>query len=359
MLILIVGSQGMLGQEFVKQLGSRRSLAGAEVTGWGKEDIDITNEKEVMQKICSRRSLAGAKARFDVIINCAAYNNVDKAEEEPEIANLINGEAPGYLARAAAECGAIFVHFSTDYVFSGNRPVGKNSAAAENLTAGEYTEEDTPDPISKYGESKALGEYSVSTIPHDPASRSVALPFGSVAPIYSAGRREESSFWYIVRTSKLFGPPGTGATSKKSFPEMMIGFARQKGKIEAIDSEVGSPTYVKDLAEATLQLLGFPPLRVRGGEEGLRTAHNSPQPPLTLRGGVSGIYKINKSGSCTWYEYAKAAVEFAGIKAEVVPVGPDYFPRKAKRPAKVVLLNTKLPPLRSWQDALKEFLKAV
>lgn len=68
-----------------------------------------------------------------------------------------------------------------------------------------------------------------------------------------------------------------------------------------------------------------------------------------------GIYHITNTGSCTWYEYAKAAVESAGVVAEVVPVGPGNFPRKAKRPARVALLNAKLPPLRPWQEALKEF----
>lgn len=271
----------MLGAEFIKQ------LHGQEVTGWGREDLDITNEAEVMEKIDALKP--------SVIFNCAAYNNVDKAEDEPEVALAINGEAVGYLTKAAAACGATLVHFSTDYVFGGDKQDG-------------YTEEDLPDPISVYGQSKALGEQRLLAI-------SQTLNFTN---------------WYLIRTSKLFGPPGTGATSKKSFPEMMLGFARAKGRIEAIDAEIGSPTYVKDLAGRTLQLL---------------EQKTSP-----------GIYHITNSGACGWYEYAKIAVESAGVEAEVVPVSPDRFPRKAKRPAYSILLNTKLLALRSWQDALKEFL---
>lgn len=281
--MLVIGAKGMLGAEFVRQLRGRE---GQEVIGWGRQDLDITNEAEVMQKINALKP--------SVIFNCAAYNNVDKAEDEPEVANMINGEAVGYLAKAATSIGATLVHFSTDYVFGGDKQEG-------------YTEEDPPNPVSVYGQSKALGEQRL-------------LAVGAVQPFNN----------YLIRTSKLFGPSGTGATAKKSFPEMMIGFARAKGRIEAIDAEVGSPTYVKDLAQAVLKML----------------EDHTP----------SGIYHITNSGMCTWYEYAKAAVEFADVQAEVIPVGPRKFPRKAKRPANSTLLNTKLPPLRSWQEALRKFL---
>lgn len=296
MKVLIIGSHGMLGQEFMRQLGvaseSSRSLSAAtpngnEVVGWGREDLDITNETEVMEKIGALKP--------SVIFNCAAYNNVDKAEDEPEIAFAINGEAVGYLAKAAAASGATLVHFSTDYVFDGEQKEG-------------YTEEDLPNPISVYGQSKTLGEQR----------------------LFAISQFRNFANWYLIRTSKLFGPPGTGATSKKSFPEMMLGFARAKGRIEAIDAEIGSPTYVKDLAERCLQLI---------------------EQKMT-----PGIYHIVNDGACGWYEYAKIAVESAGVTAEVVPVGPEKFPRKAKRPAYSILLNTKLLALRPWQEALKEFL---
>ena len=309
----------MLGQEFTKQ------LRGHDVVGWDRQDLDITNEQAVAEKISALKP--------SVIFNCAAYNNVDKAEDEPEIANAINGEAVGYLARAAAASGATFVHFSTDYVFSGNLNLSESYAAAHDFAMGEYAEDDVPDPISVYGKSKVLGERKEQEV--FASHPSLILPSGrggkqSVSPPFEGGVRGGLGRWYIIRTSKLFGPPGIGETSKKSFPEMMIGFARAKGKIEAIDAEVGSPTYVKDLAEAVLRM-------VAGGA-------------------ASGIYHITNSGACTWYEYAKAAVEFSGVQAEVVPVPPERFPRKAKRPGGVVLLNSKFPPLRGWQEALREFL---
>ena len=192
MQILITGSQGMLGAEFVRQLNIKtqehESMKAIEVIGWSRTNLDITNGAQVQEKI--------GQLKPDVVINCAAYNNVDKAEDEPELANIINGEAVGYLARAATECGAAFVHFSTDYVFDGENRAG-------------YAEDDEPRPISKYGESKALGEKR----------------------IFEISQTRKLVNWYIIRTSKLFGPSGTGATSKKSFPEMMIRIAREKGRV--------------------------------------------------------------------------------------------------------------------------------
>lgn len=291
MKILITGSQGMLGQEFLRQLNmitwEHDNMGTVEVIGWDRPQLDITDQQAVLEKI--------NQLKPTIIINCAAYNAVDKIEADPAPANLINGAAVGYLAQAAAGCGATFVHFSSDYVFDGEKGSG-------------YVESDIPNPVSQYGQSKLLGEQKLINL--------------------SAYKLTN---WYLVRTSKLFGPPGISAGSKKSFPEMMLGFARDKGKIEAIDAEVASPTYVKDLAQTVINML------------------QNKQP--------SGIYHITNSGSCTWYEYAKTAIECAGVQAEVVPVGPNRFPRPAKRPLNSTLLNTKLPPLRSWQEALKEFLQ--
>lgn len=284
MKVLITGAQGMLGQEFMREMRRRDHDP---VTGWGRDDLDITNEQEITDKI--------GELRPNIILNCAAYNAVDKAEDEEKVANSINGEAVGYLAKVAAHVGATFVHFSSDYVFAGDSEEG-------------YVENDLPNPISAYGRSKALGEQR----------------------LLDHAQSYKLSNWYLVRTSKLFGSPGTGKTSKKSFPEMMLGFAKEKGRIEAIDAERGSPTYVKDLTIAVMNMI----------EAGVS----------------SGIYHIVNSGSCSWYEYAKATVDFAGVKAEVVPVPPERFPRKAKRPFNSTLLNTKLQPMRPWQEALMEFL---
>lgn len=270
----------MLGQAFVRVLKKK----GWPYACWDREELDITNAREVGERILAWKP--------ELLINTAAYNAVDTAEDEPAIAMLLNGTAVLHLRDAAEKCGALFVHYSTDYVFDGARTEG-------------YTEDNEPHPVSVYGQSKKTGEDAVRA---------------------SRGR------WYLIRTSRLFGSPGISAGSKKSFPDLMIQIAREKGKVSAIDAEVSSPTFVDDLATATLEIIkaGLP----------------------------SGIYHRTNSGSCTWYEYAKVALAAARVEARVEAVMPDSFPRKAPRPTYSILLTTKLPPLRPWHEALDEFLRS-
>jgi len=269
----------MLGQAFVRLLEKKEWPYAC----WDREELDITNAGQVTERILAWKP--------ELVINTAAYNAVDKAEDESDIAMILNGTAVGYLRDATAQCGAIFVHYSTDYVFDGENKNG-------------YREDAIPTPVSVYGKSKRAGE---------------------IATTQSSGR------WYLIRTSRLFGAPGVSEGSKKSFPALMIAIAREKGKIAAIDAEVSSPTFVDDLARATLEIV----------EARL----------------PSGMYHRTNSGSCTWYEYAQAALLAAHVEVPAQAVGPDAFPRKAERPAHSVLVSTKLPAMRPWQEALDEFLK--
>ncbi len=277
---LIIGHKGMLGQALIKILEEK----GWEYKGYDRDEIDITDAPQVLARICNYNP--------ELLINTAAYNAVDKAEDEPEIAMLVNGTAVGYLAQAAKKCGAIFVHYSTDFVFDGKNEVG-------------YDENSKPNPLSVYGRSKLKGE-------EETMAASLLV-------------------WYIIRTSRLFGPPGISTGSKKSFPKLMIDLAKEKEELKAIDAEVSSPTYVKDLAEKTLAIV----------EARLD----------------SGIYHATNSGGCTWYGYAKTAFAAAGLKTRIIPVASDHFPRKAERPAHSILISTKTPPMRPWHQALDEFLR--
>ena len=161
MKVLILGARGMLGQALVRVFSQHNSsqppltLRGGdpplkirggkggvmkekgELLAWDRDDLDITNADAVREKIVALRPT--------LVINAAAYNDVDGAEKDATFANSINGDAVGYLAQAAASVGATFVHYSTDYVFDGTKREG-------------YQEEDTPNPISAYGQSKILGE---------------------------------------------------------------------------------------------------------------------------------------------------------------------------------------------------------
>ena len=248
---------------------------------WGSADLDITKEKDVEQKICSLAP--------DLIINAAAYNDVDQAETEFKTANAVNTQGPINIAKASQKVNAIFVHFSTDYVFDGTRKEG-------------YTESDTPNPISKYGESKLGGEKA----------------------------RDYCEKCYIIRTSRLYGKPAISKSAKKSFVDTMLKLAQERDSLDIVDEELSCPTYAPDLAQFTRDLVES--------------------------GSKFGIYHGVNQGSCTWFEFAKEIFAISGKDVTINPVKGDKFPRPAKRPQFSVLLNTKRPQLRSWKEALKEYL---
>lgn len=279
---LVLGAKGMLGQEMARQL----EAMGDKVTAWDKNELDITDKKALEEKISALNPA--------VIINCVAYNDVEKAEGEgKEIAFKINSETVGDLAEIAAKLGALMVHYSTDYIFDGVKKDG-------------YTESDTPNPLSQYGKSKLMGEEKILRY-----------------------KIQDTNFrYYIIRTSRLFGPSGGG---KKSFVDKMLEEAKKSEMIEAIDETESSPTYVVDLAQATIEMI-------------------KNQVPF-------GIYHRANSGYATWYEWAKKIFELVGQKAKLTPVSAAKFNFIAPRPAQSVLISTKLPPLRPWEDALKEYIK--
>ncbi len=281
--ILIIGVMGLLGPELARVFKDSRDY---DVTGWDIPDIDIGDEASVNEKILALKP--------DIIINSAAYNAVDKAEEPEgfEVAKRINGLAPGYIARVANALGALLVHYSTDYVFDGTKKEG-------------YVESDIPSPISRYGESKYLGEVKV---------------------------QENTERYYLIRLQKLFGMPSSNPNAKKSFFETMLNLAKTQDSFRVVDDELANFTYAPDLAKRTKYLI----------ESGM---------PF-------GIYHITNEGApVTWYGAARILFDLAGIKdVQIIPVSSNEFPRPAKRPKYSILLNKKLEPLRNWPDALREFL---
>lgn len=200
MRILIIGSQGMLGQEIKKTFQKEETIC------WDKNEIDITEKEKTDKKISGLQP--------DIIINCAAYNAVDKCEENLKIANEINGYAPGNLAKISKSLNIPLVHFSSGYVFDG----GKNDG---------YKEDDEPNPISKYAKSKLLGEQET---------------------------KKNTDKAYIIRTNLLFGQPALSAAGKKSFIEIMLALAKEKDSIEAVADEISNPTYARDLAATVYEL---------------------------------------------------------------------------------------------------------
>ncbi|MGO9243031.1 MAG: dTDP-4-dehydrorhamnose reductase [Bryobacteraceae bacterium] len=167
---------------------------------------------------------------------------------------------------------------------------------------GEYFESDSPSPLSVYARSKLRGERTVAAATDD---------------------------FYLVRTAVLFGPRGCSDVSKRSFVELMMDLAAQRDTIQAVSDEINSVTYAPDLAQATSALL----------------ESDAPY----------GVYHLTNSGAASWYELARAVFELTPRKPQLVAVPASAFPRKAQRPARAVLLNTKTDPLRPWQEALRSF----
>jgi dTDP-4-dehydrorhamnose reductase len=182
---LIVGGGGMLGSDLCKAFPEAVKLT--------HKELDITNRDNVMESI--------QKTKPDVVLNAAAYTDVDGCEENEELAFRVNGHGPGYIAEACSIFGSKLVHFSTDYVFDGNKK--------------EYVETDVPNPINIYGHSKLLGENKII---------------------------ENIDDYRIIRISWLFGVHG------KNFVETILRLSRKIDTVKVVNDQFGKPTYTKDLA---------------------------------------------------------------------------------------------------------------
>jgi len=270
---LIVGANGMLGHDLAQELQSENLIT------LSRSQCDISKLNEVKSNVHD----------VDVVINCAAYTAVDAAESNRELAFKINAQGPKNLAIVCNDIGAKLVHYSTDYVFSGdaNQP---------------YKEDDIPNPKSIYGESKLAGEIEIKeTIPDN---------------------------YYLIRTAWLYGKHGN------HFGKTILNLAKNKEFLEVVDDQIGQPTWTKDLAQKTIELV------------------TKSAPP--------GTYHGTSEGQVSWFEYARKIFELAGIEKErVKPVSSELFPRPAPRPHFSVLAHNSferagIPPIRNWEKALKD-----
>ncbi len=282
--ILIIGSEGNLGTQVSKVFRCDYKLVGL-----NRKDFDFSNKKLLSKKI--------KELRPDIIINTSAYNMVDKCEKndsEYEIAIDVNSVLPGHLAKIAIEVNAVLVHFSSDYVFSST------------LNGREFTETDITNPVNRYGESKKQGEEKIVSVANNGLK------------------------YYIIRTSKLFGPLGKSKNSKPSFFDIMLKLEKEKDFIDVVNEEVSNFTYTPELAEHTKKLLSS--------------------------GAEFGIYHFTNTGAVTWYEAVEVLFKLLNKKVSLNPVSSLKFPRPAKRPKVSVLKNTKFRNMRNWEKALEEYL---
>ncbi len=283
MKIIILGGLGNLGSQLAQTLERDHELLV-----FDRADFDVLDDSALLNVI--------QNARPEILINCVAYNAVDNCEDKKlyETALALNCELPARLAQLALQFNFLLIHYSTDYVFSGLE------------TKKEFSENDTPNPLNKYGESKFLGEQEIL----------------KQAP---SGLK-----YYLIRTSKLFGPQGSSPQAKPSFFDIMFKLSQDKKELTVVNEELSCFTYTPDLAAATARLISSK--------------------------AVYGIYHLVNEGAVTWYDGALELFQLLKQKVTVRPIRGEDLTRPARRPKFSVLQNNKVKKLRPYQEALREYL---
>lgn len=277
---LVLGSAGQLGRDLCP-------LLPGEAVPLTRDTADLSRPESLREALKTHRP--------DVVINCAAYNFVDRAETEPEAAFAVNAWGVRSLATACREQNCLLVHFSTDYVFG----LDENRRTP-------YCEADAPGPVSVYGLSKLAGEYLVRS--HCPRS-------------------------LVVRTCGLYGRWGTGGKGG-NFVETMLRVAGQGKPLRVVADQTCTPSWTADVAAATVALLAKE---------------------------ATGLVHVVNDGACSWHEFATAIFELSGVRADLTPTTSVEYGAPARRPGYSVLdgqgLDERgLPRLRSWREALREYL---
>lgn len=285
--ILLTGATGQVGWELQRTL----SPLGRIVAPSSKE-FDLAHPARLAAQI--------RRIKPDLIVNPAAYTAVDKAESETSLAYTINAEAPAMLAFEAARLGISLVHFSTDYVYDGNKQTP-------------YLESDATHPLGVYGASKLAGDQAVqaSGVQH-----------------------------LILRTSWVYSLRG------RNFLLTMQRLARERDELRVVADQLGAPTWSRSIAEATAQMLAL---------------WLAPGATQQNREDLSGVYHLSCAGQASWHEFAReilANMQVRGEKtARLEAIGSVAYPTPAKRPNYSVLSNQKVEQvfgirLPAWEEAL-------
>lgn len=297
--ILVTGANGQLGNEIrivSKESKDNYSFTDVvEIEGQKTTILDITN-LDAVRKMVSENEIK-------VIVNCAAWTNVDGAEvpEKYELVEALNAKAPENLAIAMKEVGGLLVHISTDYVFGGdpyNTPCKENQKGT---------------PTGVYGLTKLHGEQNI---------------------------QKTGVNHLIFRTAWLYSEFG------KNFVKTMLNLTATKSQLKVVFDQVGTPTYARDLADVILTAL-----------EDYKLTLNLD--PGTMNYSKSGIYHFSNEGVCSWYDFTKLIAEIVGNdNCDIQPCHSDEFPSPVKRPAFSVLDKTKVKEtfgirIPYWTDSLK------
>ncbi len=288
MRLVVIGSTGQLGRDFLGSLKQTRH----NVVGLTHAQLEI---QQPLQMAATLEPLTP-----DLVINCAAYNLVDRAEDEPDVAFRINALGPRNLARLCELHGWRLLHVSTDYVFGG--------ITSERIATGQpLTELELPAPNNAYATSKLAGEYFV---------------------------RSECPKSFIVRTCGLYGIAALQGQGKGNFVETMLRLGRDRPQLKVVDDQLCTPTSTADLATALTRL---------------------------IETDAFGLYHATNAGQITWCQLAREIFRASQLSVEVLPITTAEFGAKARRPAFSVLDCGKLAGviggrLPDWHDALSRYL---
>ena len=285
--VLLFGPSGQVGSQFLSL--ARSSF---EVVPVDRAQCDLTDSQAVRETVL--------RTKPDAVVNAAAYTAVDKAETDESACFAVNAEAPGAMAKAAKELGIPLIHYSTDYVFNGQK-------------TGMYLEDDPTGPLGVYGRTKLAGEQQIA---------------------------EHAGEYVVLRTSWVYGAEGN------NFLRTMLRLGAQRPELRIVSDQVGSPTAAKEIASATLRVL-----------EQARANH------AALPSGIFHMTASGSTSWFGFAEQIFALAELE-TKPVLVPIATSEYPTPARRPQNSVLSNDRFAKtfgfrLAEWQQPLREVMTAM
>lgn len=268
---LIIGKNGQLGSALLDDLTIRKE----NFLAYSRKELDVTNHKLLEKTV--------RKIKPKIIINTSAYHVIGECEENPLSAFEVNSVCVGNLAKLSKEIGAMFVTYSTNYVFDGEKRKSR------------YLENDRPNPLQMYGISKYAGELNALS--------------------------EYSDGVYVIRTCGIYGKGKTGSRSKKgNYVLRIISEAKTGKNIKASKKQIVNPTFAVDLAKSSIDLINLKP--------------------------EAGIYHLVNEGACSWYDFTKSILKYKNINLKVIPLtDKEEKVQNFKRPTYSALANIKAKKL--------------
>jgi dTDP-4-dehydrorhamnose reductase len=286
--IMVIGATGQIGRELLRTLPSVGMVVAIP-----RQELDLTDAASIRSAVRSIRPT--------VIVNAAGYTAVDDAESDAAQCAEVNTDGPAVVADEARRQRAALVHFSTDYVFDGSKPIP-------------YVETDAPAPLSVYGKTKLAGEQAVA---------------------------DGGGAYLIVRTGWVY------AAHSRNFARTMLQLARDREEITVVDDQVGAPTSAPSIAAGIATIL----TALRAGTDLVGACEAS-----------AGVYHLTCRGETSWYQFARRILADdpradEQVCRRVKPVGSVEFGAAARRPARSVLDNTKIVArfgdgvrMPAWED---------